>query len=290
MRFEELVTTSDDLMGVKAVYGPSIVSLIAFGSRANLGHHTAKKALERPYLLSIGGGAKASDSVRGRVLEVMRVTPVYGSTSAFINDPILQNEMKQWPVATMLSEVFTIGGQPHIVDDLGFPDGKILEHSFDSVRRNDLLVERLWQVLKNRPIERRYDIMPPPGFIDRGEFFHVVDVYPTVDKNSEEGQRLYKEMRVIERCRTLVELKKRENKHRNSGRYVCESCGFADKLGVMFDVHHLFPLHAGSRLTNPTDLAVLCPTCHRWAHAKGIDWLNPMPVRDIMSARSAVCT
>lgn len=290
MRFEELVSASDDLMGVKAVNGPSIVSLIAFGSKGNLGYHTAKKALGQPYVISIGGGKQAPKDVRGRLLEVMRVTPVYGHTHVFINDPKLQNEMKQWPVATMLSEVFTIEGEPHIVNDLGFPDRKILEHSFDSVRRTDFLVERLWETLKNRTIKRRVDVVPPPGFIDRGEFVHVDDVYPTVDKNSEEGQRLYKEMRIIERCRTLVELKKRENKHRNSGRYVCESCGFADKLGVMFDVHHLFPLHAGSRLTNPSDLAVLCPTCHRWAHAKGTDRLNPVPVRDIMSARSAICT
>lgn len=62
----------------------------------------------------------------------------------------------------------------------------------------------------------------------------------------------------------------------------CDNCAFDPALltngsGVesrsLLDVHHTVPLNAGPRLTSVKDFKLLCPTCHRFAHAllKAID-------------------
>ncbi|OJY61658.1 MULTISPECIES: HNH endonuclease [unclassified Rhizobium] len=298
MLFKELVTDSDQLMGVKAVYGRSTVSLIAFGPRGGfdkepnkffmLGRTTAEASLNAPYLISIGGGAEVSDEWRGRVLEVMRVTGVYGKTSDFVTDEANLARMKQWPIATVLSEVYTIEGEPLLVEDLGFPDRRILENAYDTVRRDPEQIVILWNALKDRKIARRHEILPPSGFIDRGKLVHVGSIYPQVNPKSKEGERIYKRMREIERDRRLSKSKKEINRSENGGRIACESCDFSDENSTMFDVHHLYPIHAGVRETTLADLAVLCPTCHRWSHAKGVDQLNPLSIANLSQQRSAM--
>ncbi|KFG67135.1 hypothetical protein [Microvirga sp. BSC39] len=86
--FEEVTGSLDKIMGVKAVWGRSSEPVMCFGSRGdealkNPGHFqqaraTAEKAILRQYLVTIGGGAEVSSDLRGRVLEVVRVTGVYG--------------------------------------------------------------------------------------------------------------------------------------------------------------------------------------------------------------------
>ena len=44
----------------------------------------AEKALTSPYVIAIGGGAKVPDHLKGRVLDVVRVTSVYGETKNFV--------------------------------------------------------------------------------------------------------------------------------------------------------------------------------------------------------------
>ncbi|AYD02695.1 HNH endonuclease [Neorhizobium sp. NCHU2750] len=296
MQFKELVKNSSELMGVKAVYGTSIVSLIAFGPRGDLdkepskffmlGRNTAEKALQMPFLVSIGGGAQVSDDFRGRALEVMRVTGVYGKTSDFIADGPTKERMSQWPVATILTEVYAIEGEPRLVEDLGFADRRILENAYDTVRRDPEAIDNLWEALKDREITRRHEIMPPAGFIDRGKLVQVGSVYPGIEPSSPEGERLLKAMLEIERNKPLRRAKKDENRRKHGGMIVCEGCNFTDEDAAMFDVHHLYPISAGPRQTALSDLAVLCPTCHRWSHAKGDNRLTPLPIKDVSSQRT----
>lgn len=60
------------------------------------------------------------------------------------------------------------------------------------------------------------------------------------------------------------------------GLLACDDCGFdpaerASGVGVaprsLLDVHHRFPLEEGIRVTTLEDFSLLCPTCHRVAHA-----------------------
>ncbi len=102
---------------------------------------------------------------------------------------------------------------------------------------------------------------------------------------SEEGRKVWKKQKKIERDRRLSATAiKRET--RKDGQISCEACGFRDEYRAMFDVHHLKPLAAGKRKTTLDDLAVLCPTCHRWAHAKSANRLRPIPVEEIRTARN----
>jgi 5-methylcytosine-specific restriction protein A len=61
-----------------------------------------------------------------------------------------------------------------------------------------------------------------------------------------------------------------------SGGLFCEECGFdpaektkgtSVKSRSLLDVHHKHPLDEGVRRTTLLDFCLLCPTCHRFAHA-----------------------
>src|SRR2546429_8585415 len=110
---EEVTGSLNAIMGVKAVWGRSAEAIMCFGSRGDpakkdrahfmLAHGVAGKAMERPHLITIGGGEFASPDLDGRVLELVRVTGVYGETNAFVRDPELYRRPVLAPVATNLS-------------------------------------------------------------------------------------------------------------------------------------------------------------------------------------------
>ncbi|MGI5499356.1 HNH endonuclease [Lentzea sp. CA-135723] len=78
------------------------------------------------------------------------------------------------------------------------------------------------------------------------------------------------------------------------GTLACQVCGFDFELAYgargegYAECHHVVPLHAsGEIVTELKDLAVLCANCHRMIH-RGIDWLTPSELRDMVEARRAV--
>ena len=286
--FKEAVPDSQALMGIKAVWGRIEESIMSFGSRGDpttklrgyysQARRTAERALQQPYFVTIGGGEKVPEKLSGRVLELVRGTGVYGETTAFVRDENLRARLLQWPVAVVLSEVFAVKGEPHLIDDLEFEDRRILANAYDSVIRDDDQIQRLWDALKGWEIERRWDVMPPPGFRDPGKVMLRGSMYPTLDSKSTEGQRVWKLSLGIERDSKLRRQAKELNRAANGGVLVCEACRFSDTLASMFDAHHLQPLAAGIRESRVDDLVVLCPTCHRWAHAKAEDKLSPISI------------
>lgn len=280
--------TPQSLMGVKAVWGLSSEAVMCFGSRGNpalkdrahftQARSTAERAQVQPYFLTIGGGDQAPDSLRGRVLELVRATGVYGETTAFVHNEQLRARLSQWPVAIVVSEVYSFKGKPHLVDDLGFADRRILANAFDAVIRDDGQIDQLWKALRNWEVERRWDVLPPPGFRDPGKVQMYGTMYPKLNSNSAEGKRVWKLSQAIERDPKLKREVKELNRTKNGGLIVCESCYFADSQAAMFDAHHLQPLAAGTRQSRVDDLVVLCPNCHRWSHAKAEDKLSPLPI------------
>ena len=286
--FKEVVPDSQALMGIKAVWGRIEEPIMSFGSRGELttkrrgyysqARRTAERALQQPYFVTIGGGEKVPEKLSGRVLELVRGTGVYGETTAFVRDENLRARLLQWPVAVVLSEVFAVKGEPHLIDDLKFEDRRILANAYDSVIRDDDHIQRLWDALKGWEIERRWDVVPPPGFRDPGKVMLRGSMYPTLDSKSTEGQRVWKLSLGIERDSKLRRQAKELNRAANGGVLVCEACRFSDTLASMFDAHHLQPLAAGIRESRVDDLVVLCPTCHRWAHAKAEDKLSPISI------------
>ncbi|WP_374469940.1 HNH endonuclease [Phenylobacterium sp.] len=285
----DVVSDPSRLMGVKAVWGKSREAVMCFGSRGNAATKdpahfqqarlTAEKSVARPFLLTIGGGEQVPADLQGRVLELVRVSGAYGETAAFVHDPGLRERLSQWPVAVVLTEVYRIVGDPHLIHDLGFPDRRVLENAYDGVRSNAADIAALWQALKDRPVELRGDVLPPADFREPGKAQLCFSLYPKV--SATEGKRRYKLAQDVERSSQVSREAKRLNKERNGGVLVCEACNFADADSRLFDAHHLIPIAVGERETHVGHLAVLCPRCHRWAHAKGPAVYEPLPVTTV---------
>jgi 5-methylcytosine-specific restriction enzyme A len=293
--FSEVVKSHSEIMGVKAVWGRSSEPVMCFGSHGDenakdsshfsLARKTAEKSIIRPYLITIGGGNQVGDELRGRVLEMVRVTGVFGETKAFVRNPELLARLAQWPVAVVLSEIYKIEGEPLLIDDLKFPDRTILGNAFDGVLRDEERIKKLWPSLTDRVVTRRWDVRPLPGFSDPGRIQMYSSKYPTVLATSAEGKTIWKEMQTKERDRALSRTVKEQNRLRNNGLVTCEACDFADESGALFDAHHLDPLGKGPRWSSVESFAVLCPTCHRWAHAKASDLLQPIPISLLRTVR-----
>lgn len=262
--FKDVMTAPEQLMGVKAVWGRSEEAVMCFGSRGNpalkdRGHfsqarRTAERAQTQPYFLTIGGGEQVPDALRGRVLELVRATGVYGETTAFVRDENLRNRLAQWPVAIVVSEVYSVSGEPRLVEDLGFPDRRILTNAYDTVIREKDQIQQLWAALKDWKLERRWDVTLPPSFRDPGKVEMFGSMYPKLLSTSAEGERVWKLSKQIESDPRLKCEAKAQNRAKNGGILVCAACDFSDPLNSMFDAHHLQPLAAGIRESRVDDL------------------------------------
>jgi 5-methylcytosine-specific restriction protein A len=282
---EQVADNCDKVMGVKAVWGYSPEAVMGFSSLGSA-RAAAERAKDQPYLITIGGGRRVPPDYKGRVLEIVRVTGVYGNTNIFVRDPTHLAILEQWPVSVVLSEVYTVNGQPHLIDDLKLPDRRILEQAFDRVRRDNERMSQLWEAMRAISVTRREDILPPSGFRDPTEVVRCDVSYPSLTSASEEGQRVWKESIALERNRELSSNVKLINRHRNGGKIVCEACDLRADLPGLFDAHHLEPLATGIRVTRVDDFAVLCPTCHRWAHQLAADKLQPLKVSEVRARRA----
>lgn len=94
-----------------------------------------------------------------------------------------------------------------------------------------------------------------------------VDIQPFARfEASPEGEATWHSQRTVERDPKLAKAALQKNADDHDGHFACEACGFTHAVRAMFDVHHLHPLLSGPRMTRVSDLAVLCPMCHRRAH------------------------
>lgn len=264
-------------MGVKAVFGALNSHLLCFGGRGDpaqssyysVARSAANRAVERPFVLAVGGGAHVRDNLGGKVLNLARVSSVFGATSQLCGDPGEVRRLAQWPVAVVLHDVWRIVGFPHLVADLGMPDRTILAAAMDGIVRPAGKIEELWRALADWDIEP-CSLPLPANFYDSGKPGLVVGRLPLLrgGSSSEEGRRLFKLQSEIERNSAVSREAKRLNCIANGGKVTCEACRFSHTDGGMFDAHHPVPLSAGIRTTLAEHLIVLCPTCHRRAHRK----------------------
>jgi 5-methylcytosine-specific restriction protein A len=291
--FEDIVTSVDLMMGVKAVFGPLKGRAVCFASRGDAalkdrGHFRSARiaseyAEERPYLITIGGGGQVRDNLGGCVLNVSRVSKAYGQTEAFYLDPEERRRLAQWPVATGLLDIYEVEGFPHLVSDLGLPDRTILANAFDIIVRPQGKTEALWEALQGAKL-RLVDLPPLPNFREPASVRQVGTMLPK-SYTKEEGTRISREVQLFERDSQLAKDARQANREKHGGDLACEACAFTDPLDGMFDVHHLVPLMHGARQTTLADLVVLCPLCHRWSHRKGKGQLDPLPLDDLKVAR-----
>lgn len=289
MQFEEIVPDPDQIMGVKAVFGVLASRVMCFASRGDrltepnrhyqAARSTAEKAMQRRWLVSIGGGKDCPPELLHRVLNVASVSSTFGETEAFVEDAQEKARLAQWPTAVALRDVFEIEGFPHVTSDLGFPDLRLLTNAFDQVVRPEAQVVQLWTALQHRQVSLS-NLPPLIGFYDSDKLIQVGSILPA-NVSSLEGRRLKKEAADRERDPALAKAAKDENRARHGGKLVCEGCEFTDSDDALFDAHHLVPLSLDVRQTVPADLAVVCPTCHRVCHRRGTGPANPLPIAEL---------
>jgi 5-methylcytosine-specific restriction enzyme A len=287
LRFNDVIATPSSLMGVKAVFGIISSHVLCFGGRGDRNNKSyfsvaagaARRAVTRPYVITIGGGKEVRKGLEGRVLNLARTALVYGPTSTLVTDPAEVARLAQWPVAIGLHDVWQFVGLPHLVEDLGFADRTILAGSQDGIIHPDEAMNRLWTALLEWPVEPV--ALPLPGnFYDTGHPNFVMASLPGIPRfaGAEEGERIWKLQLKVERDPATVREAKRLNFQRH-GSMTCEACGFAHSDGAMFDAHHPTPLAVGKRTTFPEHLQILCPTCHRRAHRKSR--LDPFQLHEL---------
>lgn len=293
----EVVGGFDYLMGVKAVWGRSIEPVMCFGSHGNDvvkndAHYAttksvAERALTAPFFITIGGGKSATDNLRGRVIGLVRATGVFGDTKALVRNPEVYDRLKQWPVAVICTEIYAIDGEPELENDLGLVDKKIILNAFDAVKKYSERLLQLWNALASTSVIRRWDVTPLPGFYDPRQLRKCGSNYPRLDTRGEECKKIYREVCLLERDRKISQAAKAANKARNAGKLTCEACGLQNEKESLFDAHHKEPLSRGERISAVENFAVLCPTCHRWAHVMSADPLSPLAIELIRLVRAS---
>ncbi|MBS0240147.1 MAG: HNH endonuclease [Proteobacteria bacterium] len=284
----EVIPGPHSIMGVKAVFGPISSHVLCFGGHGSINDKSyfrvaasaAQRAKTRPYVIAIGGGKNVQKAFEGRVVNVARLAFVYGLTKSLLSDYAEIERLARWPVAIALHDVWSFVKSPLLIDDLGFPDRKILSGAQDGIVHPGDAIERLWDALRTQPV--RPAALPLPGnFYDAGAPTLVNKHLPTIPSSkSEEGKRVFKLQRAIERDPKMAKEAKRLN-YARYGAITCEACGFAHSDSAMFDAHHPTPLAVGKRTTLPEHLLVLCPTCHRRAHRNAPTPLNPYTLDEL---------
>ncbi|AWN52186.1 HNH endonuclease [Methylobacterium sp. 17Sr1-1] len=287
-QLSDVALSADAIMGVKAVFGPLGSHVLCFGARGSINERSyfqiaagaARRAEASPFVVTIGGGRDVRDGFEGRVLNVAKVAQVYGLTRTLVTDPEEVARLTQWPVAIALHDVWRFVGAPHLVGDLGFPDRTILAGSQDGIVHPDAAMERLWEALREWPLESV--ALPLPGnFYDPSKPTLVTAKLPKIPAaNADEGERVLRLQLAIERKGKVAKEAKRLNRERY-GVFTCEACSFAHSDAGMFDAHHQTPLAVGKRTTLPEHLLVLCPTCHRRAHRNSSDPLDPYTLEEL---------
>lgn len=133
---------------------------------------------------------------------------------------------------------------------------------------SDLYKIELLDVLSDYQKKLTVDWHAPRAWVQYAAKNHHHIVAPPVltFAASPEGKKRWVYQRKLERDPKLTKAAMKQNARENGGRNACQACDFQHDDRSLFDAHHLYPLQAGPRLTHITDLAVLCPTCHRRAH------------------------
>jgi 5-methylcytosine-specific restriction enzyme A len=290
MIFSDVVPSFTDLMGFKVGYGPrdgpaAVMCFNSTGADPNgpayysLAKRAAEQGLKTPYALTIGGGKTVRKEYKGRVFELVRVTGTYGKTEVFVKDEKGRERYSKWPTAVLLADVYKVEGEPLLIDDLGFPDRKILDGAFSKVVNDISKNEKLWTQLKDYKVTRRDNFLPPAKFKDSGQLELCNADYPKFSVS--EGEIRYKECLIRERNSAAAKEAKNYNFKSYGGKYKCEGCNYSDKTRGLFDAHHLEPLAIGPRTSRLESYAVLCALCHRIAHFKSEDKTVPLTICEL---------
>jgi 5-methylcytosine-specific restriction protein A len=232
---------------------------------------------------------EAHKELAGRFIAVhkLRETPrsleeiLGGNEFSLLQDMWAQHgNRNRWSVAFPIIESYRVIGHPKAKDVLGDASySRLYAHSSGTLRP---LNDQERSAISNLEIERVTALNAWIGIEDefsRAERSQIdARVKRLIEQDMPDGAL---EGMVIERwhrLRTRAAWKADDflKGRRRSRTFRCDSCGFDPSLVVdgnvisirsLLDVHHKCPLEEGVRYTKIADFELLCPTCHRIAHA-----------------------
>ena len=231
---------------------------------------------------------EAHSIVAGRLVAVHRLRPTSRSLRTIIGDAEFDDledmwaesgKRRRWAVAFPIVESYEIPTKPLARDVFGGEATRRLFHHPSATLRplNDderralaglPLIERktsnAWIAIEDETAIAAIAKIP-------ASFVQAIDT--DLAPNALEG--LTEEQRRGVRRRAAWLAHRFVMKRQTEGKLTCDDCGFDPTgriLGTLIrarsllDVHHMYPLEEGLRVTTLADFSLLCPTCHRFAH------------------------
>jgi 5-methylcytosine-specific restriction protein A len=185
----------------------------------------------------------------------------------------------RWSVAFPIIESYEIEGRPEakvVLGDAAYR--RLFAHSSATLRPMNDIERAAIQDLKLIPVVAKNAWI---GIEDEVLLAEQSEIDPRVKRNIDidlksalEGMRTERRNKIRQRAAWIANDFIKERQRSNT--LFCDDCHFEPSTRVdtkivrprsLLDVHHKDPLAEGVRYTNMADFSLLCPTCHRIAHA-----------------------
>ncbi len=186
----------------------------------------------------------------------------------------------RWSVAFPITESYSIPGRPLAAEVLGPAAMKrVFAHPSSTLRP---LTDAERTAIADLPLAPRSSRNGWIGVEDEAQMAARSDIDPVTRRAIERDlaeaamEGMTEERRAKVRLRAAWLADRFVTERRRAGSLRCDECGFdaaAKAAGTdvrartLLDAHHKNPLDEGVRYTTTADFALLCPTCHRFAHA-----------------------
>jgi 5-methylcytosine-specific restriction protein A len=186
----------------------------------------------------------------------------------------------RWSVAFPIIESYSVAGQPYAnqVFDAEAMRG-LFAHPSATLRPLD---DRERSLIADLAIELRPTRNAWIGIADEVEMAERTAINGTIQKwidqdlsaSAMEGMTEEQKRKIRKRAAWLAQ--RFASQRTRDNQLTCDDCGFDPKPKTegtvirprsLLDVHHKHPLDEGARVTTFADFQMLCPNCHRFAHA-----------------------
>jgi 5-methylcytosine-specific restriction enzyme A len=232
---------------------------------------------------------QAHSEIAERLVAVHRLKPTARPLGQILGDGSFERlqdmwaeggKRRRWSVAFPIVESYEIQTKPFARDILG-PDAMRRVFAHPSATLRPLNVEER-AALANLPLLPRQTsnawiaIDDEIAAAERSQVDKKISREIGFDLNANAMEGMTAEQAKKIRMRAAWLAHKFVVQRQKSGTLICDDCGFDPATRTngsvvrpreLLDVHHPHPMDEGVRVTTLADLALLCPNCHRLAHA-----------------------
>jgi hypothetical protein len=201
----------------------------------------------------------------------------------------IELEAFSWLPRPILIEEFTTKYAEEIAEDL--LGGYSQNYPFCIHPKNGRNIRHVQGAYLTVPSAKLYDLIVEEFGSDGGEILEDGAGLASEEKRgAREGAAMVREITYFARNRALAERVKRERS------YTCQVCGFSPRrefgeayAQTSLDCHHHDPIAVvrKERLTNDSDVSVVCANCHRLLHVRRPLPLTVAEAQEIRTRRSS---